>query len=384
MKIIKFSLLILCIFIICKLASVNLHDKESPDMIRYLKNNPNEPENIFRLYKRDFCAKAFSRSRVYPNANLKKRKSEYDIKHFSYQLNDTLDDYLLKEKLGSGRFSIVYKALHQPTGETRAIKILVDTSERKIKRELLALNQIQGGPNVIKFYEIISNKSSKYPSMVFELAEGLPIHKFQKSYTEFEIKNYMYQILQALDHAHSKGIMHRDIKGGNIVVDTEKKQLKVLDWGISEFYFPYKEYDHHVATLYYMPPELLVRVKDYDYSLDIWMAGCVLGEMLLSKHPFFKAKDERHLLKLMTKFLGTQEFYKYLKKYRIELNYDWIKKIKIREPLARSDIINERNPHLVTDTALDLLFKLLVFDKEKRLTAREAMEHQYFDEIRNL
>lgn len=87
--------------------------------------------------------------------------------------------------------------------------------------------------------------------------------------------------MQALDFCHSQGIMHRDVKPHNIVIDHKNRMLRVIDWGLAEFYFPDREYNVRVASRYFKGPELLVDHRDYDYSLDLWSFGCVLAGIVL-------------------------------------------------------------------------------------------------------
>jgi len=77
--------------------------------------------------------------------------------------------------------------------------------------------------------------------------------------------------------------MHRDIKPANVLIDHKQRQLKLIDWGLAEFYFPHKEYPVRVATRFYKGPELLCDIRDYDYSLDIWGVGCMLAAFLFRK-----------------------------------------------------------------------------------------------------
>jgi casein kinase II subunit alpha len=91
---------------------------------------------------------------------------------------------------------------------------------------------------------------------------------------------YLYQILVGLDYCHSKGIMHRDIKPGNVMIDHEKKKLRIIDWGLGEFYLPEQNYNVRVSSRYFKGPELLVNYEFYHYSLDIWSLGVMMAGMV--------------------------------------------------------------------------------------------------------
>ncbi len=94
---------------------------------------------------------------------------------------------------------------------------------------------------------------------------------------DFDLINYKQK---ALEYSHANGIMHRDVKPHNILIDHEKKILKLIDWGLAEFYHPGVEYNVRVASRYFKGPELLVDLRDYDYSLDIWSLGCILASIV--------------------------------------------------------------------------------------------------------
>ncbi|EED42534.1 serine/threonine protein kinase [Enterocytozoon bieneusi H348] len=129
---------------------------------------------------------------------------------------------------------------------------------------------------------------------------------------------YALQLAHGINHCHVHGIMHRDIKPGNLIIHTKTKQLKIIDMGLAEFYFPKKEYSVRVASKYYKAPELLLNYPYYAYSLDTWGFGTVLGEMVTGRHPFFyTAKKNDDILEEIVALLGKKDLRTYLKKYDI-------------------------------------------------------------------
>ena len=114
--------------------------------------------------------------------------------------------------------------------------------------------------------------------------------------------------------------MHRDIKPQNIIVDHPNKRIKLIDWGLAEFYHAGEEYNVRVASRYYKAPELLVEYKYYDYSQDIWSLGCMFAGIIFQQEPFFPGKDNTDQLFKIIKVIGTEELHEYLHKYGIVVN----------------------------------------------------------------
>lgn len=138
--------------------------------------------------------------------------------------------------------------------------------------------------------------------------------------TNDDVQYYIYEILKGLDYCHSLGIMHRDIKPQNVMIDHKQRKLRIIDWGLGEFYLPEKDYNVRVSSRYYKGPELLVGYEYYHYSLDIWSLGVMMGEIVLQKAHLFKGSDNYDQLKQITQVLGTEDLYKYVKSYKIEMD----------------------------------------------------------------
>ena len=102
-----------------------------------------------------------------------------------------------------------------------------------------------------------------------------------------DVRYYILEVLKALDYCHSMGIMHRDVKPHNVMIDHEKRKLRLIDWGLAEFYHPEREYNVRVASRYFKGPELLVDLQEYDYALDMWSLGCMVAGMIFRREPFF-------------------------------------------------------------------------------------------------
>ena len=178
------------------------------------------------------------------------------------------------------------------------------------------------------------------------------------------------------------GIMHRDVKPQNLIINPQKKELRLIDWGLAEFYIPEQDYNVRVASRYFKGPELLVDDVYYDYSLDIWSLGCMFAGMIFKKEPFFQGKDNYDQLVKIAKVLGTDDLYKYIEKYGLTLDNHYNGILGNYPTKPWSKFINEDNKHLCSNEAIDLLSKMLIYDRAQRITPKEAMEHPYFKSVR--
>jgi casein kinase II subunit alpha len=176
--------------------------------------------------------------------------------------------------------------------------------------------------------------------------------------------------------------MHRDVKPHNVMIDHARKKLRLIDWGLAEFYHPGKEYNVRVASRYFKGPELLVDLQDYDYSLDMWSLGCMLAGMVYRREPFFYGHDNYDQLVKICRVLGTDDFYKYLNKYGLELDPGLEALVGRHSRKPWTKFVTADNQHLATPEAMDFIDKLLRYDHQERLTAEEAMQHPYFAPIR--
>lgn len=130
-----------------------------------------------------------------------------------------------------------------------------------------------------------------------------------------DLRFYMYKILQCLEYSHSHQIIHRDIKPGNIVINEKTKELRVIDWGLAEYYIKGYKYNVRVSSRYYKAPELLLNYMEYDYAIDMWSLGCLFAGILFQRDYFFKGDDLFDQLVRIVKVLGSEDIEEFIKKY---------------------------------------------------------------------
>ncbi|CAK8997268.1 unnamed protein product [Durusdinium trenchii] len=266
--------------------------------------------------------------------------------------------------------------------EKCVIKILKPVKKKKIKREIRILQNLYGGPNIVKLLDVVRDPQSKTPSLIFEYINNTDFKQLYPTLTDHDIRYYIFEILKALDYCHSQGIMHRDVKPHNVMIDHENRKLRLIDWGLAEFYHPGREYNVRVASRYYKGPELLVDLQLYDYSLDIWSLGCMLAGMVFRKEPFFHGQDNYDQLVKIARVLGTDGLFAYLDKYNQELDPHFDHVLGRHSRKAWSKFVTSENQHLVSLDVLDLIDRMLVYDHAQRILPKEAMQHPYFAQIR--
>lgn len=319
-------------------------------------------------------------ARVYADALLAKPREYWDYEDLNLNWNEQLK-YEIIHKVGRGKYSEVFLGIDLDSRHKVVIKVLKPVKRKKIKREISILQNLVNGPNIISLLDIVREPQSKTPALIFEHIENIEFRQLYPTFSDLDIRYYMYELLKALDYCHSMGIMHRDVKPHNVMIHHSERKLRLIDWGLAEYYHPETEYNVRVASRYFKGPELLVDYRMYDYSLDMWLYGCMLALMVFIKEPFFHGKSNVDQLVQIVRVLGLKALDQYLAKYGIALSHEYEDLgVYNRRPWER--FVNDLNRHLVSPEFLDFIDKLLRYDHQDRLTAREAMDHAYFDPVR--
>jgi serine/threonine protein kinase len=287
------------------------------------------------------------------------------------------DSFEKLDKIGQGTYSNVYRARDLDQKKIVALKKvrfdnLEPESVRFMAREIQILRRLDH-PNIIKLEGLVTSRMSCSLYLVFEYMEhdlaGLASHPAIK-FSESQVKCYLQQLLHGLDHCHSRGVLHRDIKGSNLLIDNSGV-LKIADFGLASFFDPRQTQPltSRVVTLWYRPPELLLGATRYGAAVDLWSAGCILAELYAGK-PIMPGRTEVEQLHKIFKLCGspTEDY--------------WVK-----SRLPHATIFKPTQPYkrLVGETfkefpqpALALLETLLSVNPDDRGTATAALKSEFF------
>jgi len=241
----------------------------------------------------------------------------------------------------------VRHAIHLDTGLPVAIKIvdkscLRDPKDRdRVDREVRVLRQLGGHVSVVALLETF--ESETYVYLVQEYCSGgslLDLVRQKRRLCEDLCATLFQQLLAALQHCHRRGIVHRDIKLENILLD-DHGELRLIDFGLCGYYIPGKTLRCHCGSPSYAAPEIVARHDYLAPPVDVWSAGVVLFAMLTGYLPFY-AKDKRELSRKI-------------------LCGEW------------------QAPEWISTAALDLLQRMLCIDPRERILLEEIWKHPWVE-----
>eukprot|EP00268_Persea_americana_P004512 TRINITY_DN1143_c0_g1_i8.p1 TRINITY_DN1143_c0_g1~~TRINITY_DN1143_c0_g1_i8.p1 ORF type:complete len:801 (+),score=194.10 TRINITY_DN1143_c0_g1_i8:811-3213(+) len=335
----------------------------------------------------------------------------------------SVEEFERLNKIDEGTYGVVYRAKDKKTGEIVALKKVKMEKERE-GFPLTSLREINillsfHHPSIVDVKEVVVGTNLDSIFMVMEYMEhdlkGL-METMKQPFSQSEVKCLMLQLLEGVKYLHDNWVLHRDLKTSNLLLNN-RGELKICDFGLSRQYgSPLKPYTHLVVTLWYRAPELLLGAKQYSTAIDMWSLGCIMAE-LLAKEPLFSGKTEFDQLDKIFRILGTPSekiWPGFAKLPGVKVNFVkqplpamgdsgqafWVSLVAhfncvhiliILVTLAvsfRYNKLRDKFPPTsfsgrptLSEAGFDLLNKLLTFDPEKRITAEDALKHEWFREV---
>ncbi|XP_065015747.1 cyclin-dependent kinase F-4-like isoform X1 [Musa acuminata AAA Group] len=283
-----------------------------------------------------------------------------------------MERYRVAKEVGDGTFGTVWQAINKQSGEVVAIK------KMKIKyyswEECLNLQEVKSlrrlnHPNIIKLKEVIRENDTLY--LVFEYMECnlyQLMKKRGKPFTEVEIRNWCFQIFQALAYMHQRGYFHRDLKPENILVT--KNILKIADFGLAREASSKPPFTEYVSTRWYRAPEVLLQSSVYDFAVDMWAMGAIIAE-LFTLCPLFPGLSEADEIYKICSVIGPPNRNSWAKGLQLA------DAIKFQFPQLASVPLSLLIPSASQD-AVNLISSLCSWDPSRRPTSVEVLQHSFF------
>ncbi|KAJ1961754.1 kinase subunit of RNA polymerase II carboxy-terminal domain kinase I [Dipsacomyces acuminosporus] len=287
--------------------------------------------------------------------------------------------YVKISMVGEGTYGKVYKARNRETGQVVALKRMRIDMDREgfpitAMREIRLLKQLKH-PNITQVLDVVSETGNAVyvvmEYMDFDLS-GLINHP-QWQPEPAHKKSLMLQLLQGLEYMHAHGILHRDIKGSNLLVN-QQGQVKYVDFGLARSFHHTRmhEFTNRVITLWYRPPELLLGTTLYGPEVDIWSLGCVMLELFMKK-PMFQGQNDIDQLEQIFKHLGTPE----------PSVWETFKKLPWAGYMTPThkyqNTLRSTLSTKMSSGAADLVSWMLSLDPKARPTAAQCLSHSYFE-----
>ncbi|CAL5223146.1 g5613 [Coccomyxa viridis] len=290
-------------------------------------------------------------------------------------------NYSTERVVGNGSFGVVFQATCLESGETVAIKKVLQ--DKRFKNRELQIMKMMSHPNVVGlkhcFYST-TEKEEVYLNLVLEFVPET-VFRISKHYSKsgqrmptLFVKLYVFQMCRALAHIHAMGVCHRDIKPQNLLVNTHTHQLKLCDFGSAKVLVRGEPNISYICSRYYRAPELIFGATDYTTAIDLWSVGCVMAELLLGQ-PLFPGESGVDQLVEIIKVLGTptREDIHGMNPNYTEFKFPHIK----AHPWSK--VFSKRLP----PDAVDLVSRLLQYSPVRRYSALQALTHPFFDELRD-
>lgn len=309
-------------------------------------------------------------------------------------MTDTIDPRVLslfdvQKKIGQGAYGVVWKATHRKKGHTVAIKKCFEAFRCSVDAQrtfrevtyLKALSENDGHDNIIKLHDVIRANNEKDLYISFEYMETDLSQVIKAKILEpMHVQFIIYQLLKALKYIHSAKLLHRDIKPSNILVDASCS-IKLCDFGLCRSIAVSSdelsstnenmELTDYIATRWYRSPEILMGSRRYTEGVDLWSAGCILGEMFRSR-PILPGASTMGQVEKIFELTGNPSA-KDVKSWKSPFATAMLENVQAKNRVRLDDLCHNKLPR----DAKSLMKSLFKLDPSKRGSAELTLGHDY-------
>eukprot|EP00931_Biecheleriopsis_adriatica_P108193 TRINITY_DN82532_c0_g1_i1.p1 TRINITY_DN82532_c0_g1~~TRINITY_DN82532_c0_g1_i1.p1 ORF type:complete len:402 (-),score=54.51 TRINITY_DN82532_c0_g1_i1:53-1258(-) len=294
--------------------------------------------------------------------------------------------FTVLEAVGQGAYGVVCSAKDDNTGDTVAIKKIESafddiTFAKRTLRELKILRHLQHENLIDIRYVFLPGLKSNFEDIyvISELMETdlASILKSPQPLSDEHCQFFIYQILRGLKFVHSAGVIHRDLKPRNLLVNSNC-DLKICDYGLARLSLTggdFRPLTEYVCTRWYRAPEVLCSWADYGPAIDMWSVGCIFAEMLRRK-PLLPGKNTQHQLQLIISYLGSPDA-EALSRIKNEKCRRFIEQLpRTAGRAALQEAVGAVPPHV-----MELLDFTLQFNPDKRATVTQMLGLKYLEQL---
>lgn len=296
-----------------------------------------------------------------------------------------MNKYEVLGVVGEGAYGVVLKCRNKENNEFVAIKKFKESEDDEILRkttlrEVKILRMLRH-VNIVCLKEAFKRKSKLY--LVFEFADKnlLELLEEQPSGLDPEmVRAYIYQLVLAIHWCHSNSVIHRDIKPENLLVNLRTRTLKLCDFGFARIITKgpkgiAEDLTDYVATRWYRAPELLLGSASYDFSVDMWAIGCIMGE-ISDGQPIFPGDSEVDQLYVIQKLIGplTPE---HQEMFMLNPRFAGLKFPDMNRP----ETLQKKYVGKLSKRAFSIMKDLLSMEPRERPTSEQCLQHNYFENL---